>query len=282
MSRKSIFWEKYHLIIYTAVLSVFIILAASWLTVFLVGTLGNPFWENSPTVVERGIMLPEKKVKRYPGEWEVAESKTGHHNSIGRGYEPDKWTFCIKCHGPAPHSRTPKERDFLNMHSTFMSCYICHIREQEDVATTNFGWMNLTSGQLCSSPNMDKGVWGEYGAKIVPLNTGENLQPLKLEAEEALAVKLHKEMGLPSEHQKMIRNKFIHRRCIDTPVHCVDCHNSEKAFLPYTALGYTAQRAAFLVSPEVAGFAGYYETFNVPKPLIVDANVPEVNDNAGK
>jgi hypothetical protein len=122
---------------------------------------------------------------------------------------------------------------------------------------------------------MDKDVWGEYGAKIVPLNSDKNPQPVKLEEEEALAVKLHKDMELSSDHQKAIRNKFIHRSCIETPIHCIDCHNSEKAFLPYTALGYTAERAAFLVSDKVAGLAKYYETFYVPKPLNTDTQTPE-------
>lgn len=283
MIRKSIFWEKYNLIFQTVAWSVLIIAAAAWLTTFLIGTLGKPFWENSPTVLDRAVSPTEKKVERYRGEWEIPESKTSsHHGSIGRGYESDKWTLCIKCHGPAPHSRTPKERDFLNMHSLFMSCYICHIREQEGVAPARFGWMDLASGLLCSNPKMDKDVWGEYGAKIVPLNSEKIPQPVKLEEEEALAVKLHKDMEQPSDHQKAIRNKFIHRRCVETPVHCIDCHTSEKAFLPYTELGYTAERAAFLVSEKVAGFAKHYETFYVPKPLDTDTQPPKATKEDSK
>jgi hypothetical protein len=89
-------------------------------------------------------------------------------------------------------------------------------------------------------------------------------------------------MEQPSDHQKAIRNKFIHRRCVETPVHCIDCHTSEKAFLPYTELGYTAERVAFLVSEKVAGFAKHYETFYVPKPLDTDAQPPKATKEDSK
>lgn len=276
MSRKSSLWKKYKLVFCTVAWSILIIAAATWLTIFLIGTLGNSFWKNVPAVFDRAVTPTEKKVERYLGEWEIPESKiSSHPKNIGRGYESDKWSFCIKCHGPAPHSRTPKERDFLNMHSLFMSCYVCHIREQDGMASTCFGWMDLASGLLCSNPKMDKGVWGEYGAKIVPLNSEKSPQPVKLEEEEALAVKLHKGMEKLSDHQKAIDNKFIHRRCVEMPVHCIDCHNFENAFLPYATLGYTAERATFLMSAEVADFAKYYETFYVPKPLNTDTQKPE-------
>jgi hypothetical protein len=141
---KSIFWKKYNLIFHSGMERPIIAAAAFD---HLIGTLGNPFWENSPTVLDRTVSPAEQKVERYRGEWEIPESKTSsHHGSIGRGYESDKWTLCIKCHGPAPHSRTPKERDFLNMHSLFMSCYICHIRDKRCCALL---WlMDTTSGIL--------------------------------------------------------------------------------------------------------------------------------------
>jgi len=276
MSWRSDLWEKRNLVFCTAAWGVIIIAAASWLTVFLIGTLGNPFWKDNLAVRDRTFALAEKKVERYFGEWETQESQvSNHHGSIGRKYEPDKWTLCIKCHGQSPHSRTIKERDFLNMHSLFISCYICHIREQEGVAATSFGWMDLTSGMLCSNPEMGKGVWGEYGAKIVPLSSGKAPQPVKLEEEEAIAVKLHEDKEQLNDHQKAINNKFIHRRCVEMPIHCINCHNPEKASLPYTSLGYAAERAAFLVGEEIADFAKYYETFYVPKPLNVGTLTPE-------
>jgi hypothetical protein len=276
MSQKSSLWKRHKLVLYTVAWSVLIIASATWLTIFLIGTLSNPFWNNVPALSDTAGTPTEKKVERYLGEWEIPESKiSSHPKNIGRGYESDKWTFCIKCHGPAPHSRTPKERSFLNMHGLFMSCCVCHIREQEGVAPTCFGWMDLASGLLRSNPKMDEGVWGEYGAKIVPLNSEKSPQPVKLKEEETLAVKLHEGMEKLSNHQKAIDNKFIHRRCVETPVHCINCHNSEKAFLPYTTLGYTAERATFLMSEEMADFAKHYETFYVPKPLNTDTQTSE-------
>jgi hypothetical protein len=68
---------------------------------------------------------------------------------------------------------------------------------------------------------------------------------------------------------------FIHRRCIEIPVRCGDCHNSEKAFLPYTDLGYSRERSDFLVSAEVVDLVARYETFYIPNLLRTDEQSEE-------
>jgi hypothetical protein len=145
------------------------------------------------------------------------------------------------------------------------------VREQEDTAPTRFGWIDIVNGQLRSNPDMAEGVWGEYGAKIVPLKgTKENPQPVTLDDEEAFAATFRKRRDDLDDRQKVVGNKFIHRRCVDTPVRCGDCHNSEEAFLPYTALGYSSERSVFLVSSEVVDLVARYETFYMPNLLKAD------------
>ncbi len=94
--------------------------------------------------------------------------------------------------------------------------------------------------------------------------------PLTLDEEEAFAATFRKRMDDLDDRQKVVGNKFIHRRCVDTPVLCGDCHNSEQAFLPYTALGYSSERSAFLVSSEVVDLVARYETFYMPNLLKAD------------
>ena len=154
------------------------------------------------------------------------------------------------------------------MHNLFISCHVCHIQEKEGIAPTHFGWIDIDNGQKCSNPDMDKGVWGEYGAKIIPLiGAGENSQPVTLGEEEAFTVEFRKREDKLDDRQRVIGNKFIHRKCVETPVRCSDCHNSEKAFLPYEDLGYSSERAAFLVSAEVVDLVARYETFYIPNLL---------------
>jgi hypothetical protein len=223
------------------------------------------------------VALTEKKVVRYLGEWEFLEPKLpGHFHHVGRWYQPDKWNFCVECHTSTPHSRAPQQRAFLNMHNLFISCQVCHVQEEEGVAPTRFGWVDITDGQLCANPSMAEGVWGEYGAKIVPLKgNADNLQIASLAEEEAVAAKLRKQTDTLNDRQKGMANKRIHRRCIEAPVRCGDCHNSKKAFLPYTALGYSSQRSEFLVSTEVADLVARYETFYIPNLLRTDEQSQE-------
>ena len=278
MSHNQPVWKKYLLVLYVGMWCVILVGASIWLTTFLVGTLGDT-QEPAPELdmFDSVVALTEKKVVRYLGEWEFLEPKLpGHFHHIGRWYQSDKQNFCVKCHGPTPHSRAPQQRAFLNMHNLFISCQVCHVQEQEGVAPTRFGWVDMDNGKLCANPNMAEGVWGEYGAKIVPLKgSGENLQLATLDEEEAFAVKFRKQIDDLNDRQKVVGNKLIHRRCVEAPVRCGDCHNSEKAFLPYTALGYSSQRSEFLVSTEVVDLVARYETFYIPNLLRADEQSQE-------
>jgi hypothetical protein len=276
MSHNQAVWKKYLLVLYVGMWCVILVGACIWLTTFLVGTLGDRRQPDPDLdAFDSVVALTEKRVVRYLGEWEFLEPKLpGHFHHIGRWYQPDKWNFCVKCHTSTPHSRAPQQRAFLNMHNLFISCQVCHVREQEGIAPTRFGWIDIVTGQLRSNPDMAEGVWGEYGTKIVQFKgTEENPQPVTLDEEEAFAATFRKRMDNLDDRQKVVGNKFIHRRCVDTPVRCGDCHNSEEVFLPYTALGYSSERSAFLVSSEVVDLVARYETFYIPNLLKADEQI---------
>jgi hypothetical protein len=285
MSHETSLWKRFLLVLYVGFMSILIIAAAAWLTVFLSGTLGDSFTSkkaktSGSEVFDSVVALTEKKVVRYLGEWEFLEPKLpGHFHHVGRWYQSDKWNLCVKCHGPIPHSKTPRQRAFLNMHNLFIACQVCHVQEDKGVAPTHFGWLDLDNGKLCSNPDMGEGVWGEYGAKIIPLKgAGESSEPVTLKEEDAFAAEFRKREDKLDDRQRVIGNKFIHRRCVETPVRCSDCHNSQKAFLPYTDLGYSTERAAFLVSSEVVDLVSQYETFYIPNLLKADEQMGEGTD----
>ena len=289
MSNNAGQWKKRFLVLYVGMWIMILTGAVIWLMLYLFGTLGDPFAKKEARtadldVFDSVVALTEKKVVRYLGEWEFLEPKLpGHFHHVGRWYQSDKWNFCIKCHGPTPHSKTPQQRAFLNMHNLFISCQTCHVREQEGIASTHFGWIDIDNGQLRSNPDMVEGVWGEYGATIVPLKgTQENPQPVTLDDEEAFAATFRTRMDSLDDRQKVVGNKFIHRRCVETPVRCGECHNSEKAFLPYTALGYSSDRSAFLVSSEVVDLVSRYETFYMPNLLKTDEQIQEETGEASQ
>ena len=170
--------------------------------------------------------------------------------------------------GDPAQSNTPQMRAFLNMHTLFISCEVCHVREQAAVAPTRFAWSTITDGKLRPSPDMSQQPWGEYGMKIVPVKQSPaGLLPVTFDEEEAFAAEYFKRRDKLTDQQKVLANQFIHKRCIGTPVRCSDCHNQQQAFLPYVTLGYTPDRAAFLMSAEVVDLVRRYETFHLPTLL---------------
>lgn len=274
MSHQVSLSKQFLLFLYVAMWSVILGGAGIGLTWYLVGTLGNPLagQEVQAADVEAFdsiLALTEKKVVRYLGEWEFLEPKLpGHFHHIGRWYQSDEWNFCIGCHGPIPHSRSPRERAFLNMHNLFIACQTCHVQEHEGISPTRFGWVDIRTGKLAENPDMSGGFWGEYGAKIVPLGGTQELpSPVSLDEEKAFADEFRLRMNDLNDSQRVVGNKVIHRRCVENPVRCSGCHVSEDVFLPYTDLGYSSERAAFLVSAEVVDLVRRYETFHMPNLL---------------
>ena len=80
-------------------------------------------------------------------------------------------------------------------------------------------------------------------------------------------MEFRRRMNSINDSQKVIGNKFIHRKCVEQPVRCSGCHDAQSQLLPYTALGYSQERAAFLVSAEVVDLVRRYETFHMPNLL---------------
>ncbi len=282
MSNDQSAWKKYLLVLYVGMWCVILIGACIWLTIFLVGTLGDPFDKQQKQSLDQDVFksvvaLTEKNVVRYLGEWEFHEPKLeGHFHHVGRWYQADRWNFCVPCHTSTPHSRAPQQRAFLNMHNLFISCQVCHVRHEEGVPPTNFGWVDMATGKLCDNPTMTEGVWGEYGAKIVPLTDNTDSPKIaSLDEEEAFAEEFREKANDLDDRQEAVGKTFIHRRCIETPVRCGDCHNSENAFLPYTELGYSQERSDFLVSAEVVDLVSRYETFYIPNLLRTDEEPEE-------
>ena len=273
MSRTGSTGKRVLLFLYVGLWTILWVVAAGWLTTYLVGTLRDPSGKKAgaSTTKAFGSMaaLTEKKVVRYLGAWEFEEPHLpGHFHHVGRWYQADHWNFCAECHGTMPHSRSPQVRAFLNMHNLFLACQVCHAREEPGIKPTRFGWIDLSNGQLCPNPEMAQGAWGEYGAKIIPLQRADgDPKPLILAEEEAFAKEFRKGLERLNDGQKARGNKFIHRRCTETTVRCYDCHNAQAPFLPYRALGYSSDRAAFLVSAEVADLVARYEPFYLPSLL---------------
>lgn len=54
------------------------------------------------------------------------------------------------CHGPLPHQKSKELRAFANMHTTFMSCGMCHAASLGE--TVNAVWLDAVTGRVARPP----------------------------------------------------------------------------------------------------------------------------------
>ncbi len=66
-----------------------------------------------------------------------------HFHAIPTWYEPDPGNACTNsgCHSALPHGERKEVRAFLNMHTTFVDCQVCH--RDQDLHGVGLTWLSL-------------------------------------------------------------------------------------------------------------------------------------------
>lgn len=221
--------------------------------------------QNTIHTLQKSVFAGDERVKQYLG-YRVLETirLEGHFHHIDFEIQPDKRSYCIKCHGDMPHKKVKEVRAFWNMHASFMACETCHTRFDDPKARPAYQWYDRRSGQMVESPVPHSRV-GLYSAKIVPLERGQG-QLLRVDSEEriAFADEFIKVGNTLSEFQKAKAIKMIHQVNSPKPYVCEDCHRRDNPILSLRELGYPPERRAFLESNEVAGMIDKYKVFFLP------------------
>lgn len=70
-----------------------------------------------------------------------------HYHVIPTWYSPDDGNSCAGsgCHQSLPHGERKESRAFLNMHSTFVDCQVCHV--EQELQPTDLGWVSLDAAR---------------------------------------------------------------------------------------------------------------------------------------
>lgn len=108
-----------------------------------------------PRLAARPAHLEAAEVGRQnaPGVAEPeAPSPLAHYHQAQPGTQTDRINSCTVrgCHEPLPHSRSIYVRAFANLHSTFLTCEMCHeaVRERPVKA----GWVSIQNGLAVDPP----------------------------------------------------------------------------------------------------------------------------------
>ena len=180
---------------------------------------------------------------------------------------------CVMCHGTYPHGKKKKIRSMLNLHTGFISCSVCHARQEgtngEAEATAEseeieFLWVDRETGEFRDAV---EGEYGKFPAKIypikhtaqgprrifTPINAGAAQQFLKMRSE------------LTSDQISEAKAK-LHAPLSKKPVFCSDCHQKD-SYIDYRKLGFPQTRVDHLVSSEFVGMINKYKTFYLPSVI---------------
>ena len=176
-------------------------------------------------------------------------------------------TFCQECHLPLPHTRKPRTRAFLNMHSRYVACETCHFRPQD--AKLEYRWLDYIN-QVPAIPSPDPFRTGRKIDNAVALNGSLKIAPFS-SGEPAVAFRGSEFAGRiartwkESDQAGRIRLRAqIHAPLEKEGPACAQCHRLEnpkdgKPMLDLTALGAGAEQAEAIQRHVLPQFFGRYQ-----------------------
>lgn len=159
---------------------------------------------------------------------------------------------CLTCHSVFPHTKSPRYRGFLNQHSRFMTCLVCHLapqhRETHNLAWDSFGTRSAEEHDgpygLDTDPDGRPTGWLDMHTRIVPVKpSGESLFTPYNDPE-------YREFRVSrvstSETDALAFRRKAEAMMGKPYLNCRDCH-SETSQVPWQDLGFTEERRLELV-----------------------------------
>lgn len=230
--------------------------------------LFRPSPDDPPQEERSAILDMAKQVEEF-------EKHRHFHSIVENPTIPEnKRPVCFICHSDFPHRTNKKVRALLNIHTQFLFCETCHIRNKPGKRIV-YKWYNpLTKDPQGSfygtgyQPGTDMLMKGDGGlTKIAPYYASEATGELKLAVLEQDAPLARDYMRvrdrLRPEQREGLKNKF-HGDVKSRNFECKQCH-SEQGVLNFKELEFSDTRMANLLSLEVVGILDKYEQFHMPK-----------------
>ena len=180
---------------------------------------------------------------------------------------------CRVCHPLYPHSNNNLVRGFLNMHTGFMFCDVCHIKRSK-FNNLAYDWENTENAEYSGrsygtyfNPLTGKTHKSEYFiSRIAAFSTEKGNKKLLINTRDINKAQkyLKKEKKLkPDEKKKDLEyfHKDISRKEIS--VACNECHSSN-SILNFNKLGFDKKKSEDLVYLNIKGLVTKYKTFYFP------------------
>lgn len=179
-----------------------------------------------------------------------------------------KQPFCQNCHLQKPHQANPRNRSFLNMHTNYISCETCHLKNEGlklDYKWLAYGYPNagkvidVYSSVHTEAEKVKVSILPRPGAKISPFNKGEKVLVFK---DENFSKEVEKKWKSLAEDDKARLKANLHKPLNKKGLSCDKCHSENQKVLDFKLLGANEKQSHSITSNEIAQFFGRYKKDN--------------------
>ncbi|MBW2480898.1 MAG: hypothetical protein JRF38_12985 [Deltaproteobacteria bacterium] len=188
----------------------------------------------------------------------------------------DDKTACRVCHPLYPHSENKWVRAFLNMHTGFMVCDVCHVKK-ENLPAFTYDWKETENAYFSGepfgtyfNPKTKTAHKSEHFISRIALFVKNNgKKQLIIDGEDTRKANEyhHNEKNLTPD-QKAKGLDYFHRHVAkkEISIACDECHSSH-SILDFKQLGFDAIKTNHLVTMDIKGLVTKYQTFYFPELL---------------
>ena len=216
---------------------------------------------------------------------EEMEKHRHFHITVSYPQIPEnKRPVCYICHSDLPHKKNKKIRSLMNMHTQYLVCETCHIKEEPGTEIV-YKWYSPfeknPKGPFFGTDydhQTELLITGNKYAKIAPyFKTNlenysskdrvetDNLK-IAIQIQDAPMAKdfMRVRDQLTPEQRAGVTNQF-HEHIKPKGYECKECHNDKKSILNFKKLGFSEQRISDLTTLEIVGIITRYEDFYLPE-----------------
>jgi hypothetical protein len=194
-----------------------------------------------------------------------------------------KRPVCFICHSALPHAKNKKIRALMNMHTQYLVCETCHIKERPGTKIV-YKWYspledNPRGPFFGTGYNSEKNtlITGDPYSKIAPFFEADlSGQASSVKADNLLSAIQMQDAPVALDFMKVrdklspeqrdgVKSKF-HQNIKPKGYDCKTCHTG-KSILDFKKLGFSEKRTSDLTTLEIVGVITKYEEFYLPEIL---------------
>lgn len=182
-------------------------------------------------------------------------------------------TSCKVCHQIYPHAKEPLVRAFLNMHTGYMVCEVCHL-DRSKYTVSRYDWIQAKDVEFQGD------AFGEFYtpkqkitekpkstlSRIAPYGVREGKQQALINTWDTDgAIKVCSSKSRLGKDEMAVEISHYHRDVVkmERTTACEECHSSQ-SLIDFRAIGFSKERTENLINQNIRNIIKKYKVFYMP------------------